>query len=173
MSLRRLQRRCEARLRDLTLPDHLTVEGLRSVVAEMRGRPVHLLAMPSGLADPQLCGLWVATDAADYVFVAPATSPVHRDAITLHELAHIVCGHDAQAQSPDEGFAALVPSLSSDVVHLMMARAGYGNEQEREAELMSSLLLARLRTPSTPSTPPAAAGGEVLGRLSRVLGAER
>lgn len=176
MRLRSVQRRCEQRLRELELPRPLTVATLCRRIELLRGRPMRLLAMPpEATAAGELCGLWVATADADLVFTVAGTSRLHRHAIVLHELAHMICGHDASLVLAQDQASALAPDVRSDVVESMLGRAGYASEQEREAELMGSLLLTLLDADEDgpPRDAPVAADADVLLRLSRVLGAPR
>jgi hypothetical protein len=76
-------------------------------------------------------------------FYDPGTSPLHAEHIVLHEVAHILSGHDGAR----DGFARLVPDLDPATVRRMLGRAGYPSAQEREAEMMASLIRARSARP--------------------------
>jgi Zn-dependent peptidase ImmA (M78 family) len=134
-SFDQMRRRCLSITAAITPPVPFDVRALCARVAADRARPIHLLsaAMPAGSP----CGLWIATDTADYLFYEESTSPVHHEHIILHELGHILCGHQGiVASGPDAG-------------------ARYSTIEETEAELVASILrgqhdLGRCADPSAP-----------------------
>ena len=134
-----LRSRCEQRLSQLPLPFPFTLDRFRLALAVARQRPLTIAGMPaSEPGGPS--GLWVATEDADYVFVDETASPVHRDHIALHELAHIVCDHhDATGLSAGDA-AALLPSLDREMVARVLGRSRYTEAEEREAELLATLI---------------------------------
>jgi hypothetical protein len=138
-----VRRRCEARLRHINLPEPFDItEFCRRVSAE-RGRPLHVRGIPGPATRPRPCGIWIATADDDWIFVEQDTSPLHRQHIVLHEVAHILCGH-AAADLPGSDLAGrLFPDLSPAMVRSVLSRASYYSESEREAELLASLILAR------------------------------
>jgi hypothetical protein len=50
-----------------------------------------------------------------------------------------------------EGAASLLPSLDPAMVRRVLARAGYSTEEEREAELLASLIRQQARPGGTPA----------------------
>lgn len=138
----RLRRRCAARLRELPMPVPFEVRALCQQVAAVRGRPIRLLPI-AGLTG--VCGLWVATDASDLVFYEQDTTPSHQEHIILHELSHIICDHYPKSLSMAEQTRLLLPSLDPGMVRRVLGRAGYSNEEEREAEMLASLIWQRRR----------------------------
>jgi hypothetical protein len=145
MDLIRLRRRCERRLRDLEVPAPFHVHAFCEGLARRRGRPIVLRPLPraSGCS-----GLWVATPAADVVFYETETSPLHREHIILHELCHLLLGH-APGGAPGGALAdyavqaGLFPGLRPEAVRRTLERAGYSTEEDREAELLASMILER------------------------------
>ena len=134
----RLRRRCRTLLRDVRLPERFTAQSLCEVVAERRGRRLHLHPMAPFAADEQLpSGMWVATDVADHIFYEQQTSQFHQDHIIFHEIGHILCGHTSPliAEPPN-----------ADTVAQVLNRAGYTTGQEQEAEMVATLLLGRAHT---------------------------
>lgn len=139
----RLRKRCTALVRQLRLPDPFSVSALCDSIATQRGRKLYLhpLAKPDGVVDMP-CGMWVATDVADHVFFEQQTSTFHQEHIILHELGHMICGHTITAL--DEGFDPSSADTGEIVGHAL-ARASYNTVQEREAELVATLILERGR----------------------------
>nr|WP_296064373.1 hypothetical protein [uncultured Actinoplanes sp.] len=153
-----LRRRCEARLRGLRIPSPFDLDAFCDEVAARRGRPLVRQAVP-GLSAEAPCGLWVGTGRADHVFYDPGTSPLHAEHIVLHELAHILSGHSGR----DAGLARLFPDLDPATVRRVLGRVSYTTAQEREAEMMASLIRGR------PAPPP----GTTLGRVAGALGFDK
>ena len=57
----------------------------------------------------------------------------------------MICGHDAAALPENDLIGRLFPDLSPAMVKTVLSRASYQSEQEREAELLASLILTRPR----------------------------
>ncbi|MEV6304755.1 DUF6545 domain-containing protein [Actinoplanes sp. NPDC051861] len=140
-----LRRRSARRLSGLRLPYPFDLDLLCDEVAASRGRPLHRRPL-AGLKAGAPCGLWLGMPTADYVFYDPGTSPLHAEHIVLHEIAHILCGH---AAGPAHGdlVARLFPDLDPALVARMLGRAGHTTAQEREAEMLASMI----RTAGSPA----------------------
>lgn len=159
----RLRRRCEERLAGIALPEPFDIDAFAAVVAGHRGRPLTLRPMP-GLGHGAPCGLWIAVAGADYVFYDPGTSRLHAEHIVLHELAHMLSGHRVGLDVSGGALDRLVPDLDKQTVERILGRVSYTTAQEREAEMLASLIRSR----ASGSAPPRTAGG-TLGRLADVL----
>jgi hypothetical protein len=131
-----LRRRSARRLGAVRVPYPFDIDLLCAEVAAARGRPLHRLPLP-GLSPGSPCGLWLGLPHADYVFFDPATSPLHAEHIVLHEIAHILCGH-----TTGDAAAQLFPDLDPAMVARALARAGHTTGQEREAEMLASVIRA-------------------------------
>lgn len=171
-SLAKLRAECLTYLRGVAIPDPFDLGAFCLDVARRRGRPLylHLLDVPAGAGTP--CGLCLTTDAADHVFHAAGTSPLHRQHIVLHEIGHLLCGHTA-AGGDTAPIASLLPDLDPDMIARVLSRAGYGDRQERMAEMMASLILGSGcgRSHATPQPTPALANlAEVCGMAVAAAG---
>jgi hypothetical protein len=155
-----LRRRCEVRLRGIRIPSPFDLDAFCDEVAARRGRPLIRRPVP-GLSADAPCGLWIGTGRADHVFYDPGTSPLHAEHIVLHELAHILSGHTGLGgpAGPDGTLSRLFPDLDPSAVRRALGRVSYTSAQEREAEMMASLIRGR----STP--PPRTTLGRVAGAL--------
>jgi hypothetical protein len=140
---RRFRKRCADLLRTLPMPVPFDVRRLCELLADQRGRPIRLVAMP-GLTG--VCGLWAATDTTDMIFYERDTTPPHQEHIILHELGHVLCDHRRTSSSLGSQVEELLPSLDPEMVHRVLGRAGYSSEEEREAELLASLIRQRARS---------------------------
>jgi hypothetical protein len=179
----RLRRRCERRLENISIPNPFDLDIFCAAMATHRGRPLTLRPMP-GLSAGAPCGLWISVQTADYVFYDPETSQLHAEHIVLHELSHMLSGHTTGVSagtgstggtggtgstrgtgSSGDGIGRLVPDLDPRTIDTILGRASYTTAQEREAEMLASLIRAR-------SALGAATGrrsGDTLGRVADVL----
>jgi hypothetical protein len=122
-----------------------------------------------GLGTGAPCGLWISVPTADYVFYDPETSQLHAEHIVLHELSHMLSGHTTGAEAElgvgSGAIGRLVPDLDPRTVDTMLGRASYTTAQEREAEMLASLIRARSALGPVPVRLP----GDTLGRVADVL----
>jgi hypothetical protein len=139
MSMRKLRRRCQARLRDIALPTPFDLDVLFADLARRRGRAIEVLLVDTPISGP--CALWVSMSDRDYVLIERGTDPLHRAQMQLHEWAHIVCEHRG-ALSNDAWTRRLLPDLDPDMVRRVLGRRTYNDDEEAEAEMMASLVLA-------------------------------
>ncbi|SDT81097.1 hypothetical protein [Actinoplanes derwentensis] len=164
MADRALRRRCERILADLGLPDAAGVRELCDVLAGRQGRPIHLIGEHLPTSSP--CGLAVRTERFDVVFYEAGTSRMHQEHIIRHELGHLICGHLTAPVLDAEASRLLLPDLDPSLVQAVLGRTDYSEVQEKEAEMIASLLLRR----SVLARPrPAATEDPVLNRLHHTL----
>ena len=161
MSPKAMRARCEARLSTLDLPDPFSPEAFCRTLSEERHRPIilHPLHIGGGLY-----GAWVPTATTDLIFFEQDTSVLHQQHICLHELSHLICGHESEAAA-DARFASLLfPHLDPDAVRRMLKRAAHSSDQELEAETLASLIWRKTHryTVSTDVAP-------LVGRLEHTL----
>lgn len=152
---------------DTALPTPFDAAELIARLAERRGRPIALLPLPARPDVP--CGLLMVTDHADCILYATGTSALHQQHILLHEAAHLVCGHDTAAPIGTSGTDTLLPHLPDALVRRVLGRTVYSEPQEREAELLASLIRSRA---ARDELAPALAEGEQR-RLGSVFGRQR
>lgn len=169
-----VRRRCEARLRDMTLPVPFDLAELCQTLSVQRERPLHVRGIPGPATRARPCGIWIATDDEDWIFVDQDTSPLHREHIVVHELAHMLCGHDATELPENDMIGRLFPHLSPDMVRTVLSRASYHSEHEREAEMLASLILSEAQpaTAAMPVRDVSAAEMQILRRAGLALGME-
>jgi hypothetical protein len=167
LTLRRLQRRCQAKLDELQLefPIPFSIQGFCQLLGQRFGRQI--MASPVDTRTGP-CGLWVATVDTDYFFYEQATTALHQQLIVGHEAGHLVLGHDSVEVMHDElaGVLGLKPAL----VQRMLARKSYSTPEEQEAEVFGTLVVqqavhavVRARQPADP------AAAAVLDRVQAAL----
>jgi len=162
-----LMRRCRARLAALDLPVPISIVGVCQLVENQRGRPLTLLPLTSSIGP---FGVLVSSANADYVFFAQNTTPVHQRHIAMHELCHLLCGHRSQVVADSDLLKLLVPDAGPKLIETVLGRSAYTAEEEREAEVLASLILegAGSCTPAG-ELPSDADGLALLARLRATL----
>ena len=141
-NLRKLERRCRDVVHRLDIPQPFDIRALCRQVGRQRERPVHLVSIALPAAGP--CGLWLDTPRGDYIIVESNTSPMHRDHIALHELAHVL-SHRHGVHGLDTGaLPQLFPDVDPRVVRMMLGRTRYSALEEQEAEIFAHLVLDRV-----------------------------
>ncbi|MFT7870559.1 MULTISPECIES: hypothetical protein [Amycolatopsis] len=136
------------------MPEPFDAEGFVAGLAAERGRPIEL--MPVSAPEGAPCGLLMSTERADYILYPTNTTALHRRHILLHEVGHLLCGHvgaDVGADGVAIDAAAgrqLMPHLSPELVKRVLGRTTYSEVEEREAELVASLLAQRVVRPAEP-----------------------
>jgi hypothetical protein len=158
-----MRRRCEALVDSLDLSGRVDLANLSSVLGKRRGRPIHLLPLKLPVSGP--CGMWVATGTYDAVFFEKNTSLLHQHHIVAHEFGHILADHRMEHVLGSDASRLLLPDLDPALVRRFLGRTNYTEDEEREAEVIASLLVRRMAQDDglNPSPP-----GE-LGRLSHSL----
>ena len=128
-----LRSECERRLQGITVPQPFDLGAFTAGIARQRGRPVELRELP-GDASGAVTGAWIATGRANIVYYERSASRWHRDLIVLHEFAHMLCDHPADATWGRDLLARLVPDLSEAAIRRMLGRHGYTRDDELQAE---------------------------------------
>jgi hypothetical protein len=162
-SLRRL---CRRLIRDLRIEQAISVAVLCRGLAEHRGRPLYVRTFPKEAACLDICGAWIATSQADYIFVESYTSRIHRDHIVLHEIGHMICDHRLAVLGSDPSkLDSLFEDLNPETVQRVLGRTNYSVTQERDAERVAGLFVEEMgRVPR-----PRVATGQ-LDRAEQALG---
>ncbi|MEU9291094.1 ParH-like protein [Streptomyces sp. NPDC048275] len=125
---------------DLDLPHITSVRDLRDEVSRRTGREVILEPQEQA---PSVCGACAVTESAVYVFYDPRTSPLHQDHIIAHEFSHLLLGH--HESRPLSALApALITTMDPAVVQMMLGRTKYDEAEERDTELLASLVQSRI-----------------------------
>lgn len=139
-----MERQCRHRLAALDVGLDLQrisdVQTFCACLARHRHRPLHLEAyrLPAALG-----GLWLAGKSRDYIFY-PSDAPLpQQEHGILHEVSHVICGHDPLHAEMELVREQLFPHVPKDLVDRALGRSLYATPQECEAEFLASLLAAR------------------------------
>lgn len=151
MRVGRIRRRCKQLIAGLALPETTDLPGLCIVVAGRVGRPIHLVPMS---LDGVVSGMTATTDDAYWIVHELKTSPWHQVHIVLHELGHLLLGHDQDPAVTENALKVWTPSVD---VATAMRRLGltmglarhhcYDDLTERETEILGTLLMAKVVPP--------------------------
>ncbi|MFD7133622.1 toxin [Streptomyces sp. NPDC059894] len=169
---RRLRRECEARLTAVHVEEGARdVLSLRERLSALRGKPIHLV--PMAIPGYSVNGMWISTVMTDFVIYEARTTRAHQEHIIAHELAHILCGHQAVADADNTVLRQLFPDIAPEVVRRVLQRTKYSDRSEQEAEMTASLLLAPGRPARDAPTPPLSPDDEVVSRLRAAIAMDR
>jgi hypothetical protein len=164
---RELRRRCQRIVDDLDIPDPSSVRELVRLLGQRRGRPIHLV--PLRLPADAPCGVWVSTRDFDVIFYEADTSPLHQEHIICHELGHLLCDHGAPTID-DHVSRLLLPDLDPELVQRVLGRTSYTAVEERQAEVVASLISRAVNRHTTDSSWVAPAEvADVFARLEHTL----
>lgn len=171
MDLRSLRTRCEERLAGIIVPQPFSLSQFAEAVSAHRGRRLELIGLPPGMP---ITGVWISCQkdgrAWDEIWLDSTATPWHRDVIAVHEIAHMLCGHDpSNDPAPGELLRALMPNLAGDMIGRVLERCrdAYDSAEELEAEMTGSMILARAETGPPPGI--ADRNGPCVPRLSEAL----
>ncbi|RBO91504.1 hypothetical protein DFR74_104206 [Nocardia puris] len=158
--MRNIEERFDDLLRAVPIPVPWDLGAYVSAVAEYRARPItlHPVSM-SGVATAGCGGgggLWIVRRDDDLIAYDDRTSDRHAEHIVLHEVGHMLLGHDRAPAGTDTDHGLLrelLPSVSAEAIHRVLGRDAYANAREREAEMFADLAMVRAQSPAAaPST---------------------
>ncbi|MCL6299651.1 hypothetical protein ACFXN2_00875 [Streptomyces kronopolitis] len=143
-----IRRRCKQLIKELALPAAIDLRGMCDIVAARVARPVHLVPMSLGGV---VSGMTAVTDDGYWVFYELKTSPWHQAHIVLHELSHLLLGHDQDPSVTEDALKLWTPSVDVATAMRRMGLTmgfarhhGYDNLAERETEVLGTLLMEQV-----------------------------
>ncbi|MGQ4484357.1 regulator component [Streptomyces sp. SAS_281] len=147
---RRLREQCEKKIDELGLPYRFTTRQFCDAIADRRGKGIIFNPLPDFVISGGVCGMRVETQTSDVIFYAQGISVHHQRHILAHELSHVYCDHPGR----------LVADSDTGELFRASGRTGYSTGEEREAEIMASLVRRRIyqdrdAPPRRPETSPA------------------
>ena len=145
-NFQQLHAACSAHLRRLPLPVPFDLDEFCLRISAERGRPLEVrpwrTAMPAGTT-----GSCMPYGDRDVIYHQPWATGLHRTQIVLHEIAHLVCAHVAHDKLSSH-FEMVQPGIHA---RMFARHDNYDDEEEREAEMLASLMMEHAIT-HTPST---------------------
>ncbi|MBP0456132.1 regulator component [Streptomyces montanisoli] len=138
----RLRRCCEKQIDQLRLPYRFTTRELCAAIADLRGKPIVLKPLSTLGAVDAPCGVRIETPTADLLYYEEGTSVHHQRHILTHELCHVYCDHPGSLQINADTAHAL--GVNATLVMRMAGRTSYATADEREAEMMATVIRQRI-----------------------------
>ncbi|WP_405589730.1 regulator component [Streptomyces sp. NBC_01190] len=137
-----LRTSCEQKVDRLSLPYRFTTRELREAITAVRGKPIFLKPLNTLGAIDAPCGIRLETPQADLLFYEEGTSVHHQRHILAHELMHVFLDHPGSLEVD----ASTAHSLGVDptLVMRMSGRTSYSTADEREAEMMATIIRQRM-----------------------------
>lgn len=151
--------------REVGIPDPWSVNEFLARLERFRGRDIDLCAVSWTPGDST--GAWRRYADYDVVAYATNTSPVHQDLIILHEVAHLLFDHRGQCVLAVEDAQRLAPDLRPSAFAHLLDRA-HGVIEEHEAEVLATMILARVAAQHPRRTPTARA--DLADRIEAAFG---
>ncbi|WP_371790396.1 regulator component [Streptomyces sp. NBC_01471] len=149
----RLRKSCEAQVDLLHLPHRFTTRELRDAIAALRGKCIILKPLRTLGAIDAPCGLRLETPEADLLYYEEGASVHHQRHILTHELCHVYCDHPGSLEVDTDTAHAL--GVNPTLVMRMSGRTSYSSADEREAEMMATIIRQRIyRERESPSRQP-------------------
>lgn len=139
--LKKVRQTCEALLDRWGMDHGCGIDELHRYLSAQNERPIHLIPMP--FPERHLFGLWLKMDDFDIIAYEKAASASHKEHIIAHELAHIAFQHRGSVKFEESATGPLFSDVEPGVVKGMLMRSRYSDDEEQEAEMMASLILAR------------------------------
>jgi hypothetical protein len=138
VSVKQLRQRCVAKLREYQVPRPFDLDLFRAEVERIRGRPIVFVPVRTGVTTG--CGMWLQTADTDYILHEAFTSPLHEAHIKLHELAHVMWGHQGSSPFAADFLRLVLPDLDPTAVQQVLGRGTYTRDAENEAEMLATVI---------------------------------
>lgn len=131
---------------ELSAKERQSLDGIVAAIEHHRGRPIKI-SEKDWLVGTGATGLWLPFPDVDDVLIMPTPSTLYRTQIILHELAHMILGHDKIA----DAIATLTgPFIGENAARQhALARSSGRNEYELAAEKLADELAADIRPQSS------------------------
>ncbi|MDN5655009.1 MAG: hypothetical protein L0G46_07985 [Kocuria sp.] len=136
--------RAHGALAALRLPEPFRLGDVVEAVEHERCTRIQIIEFPDIAAEDGLFGIWLNTDdLGDFILHVPTESELHRVQVILHELSHMILGHDLSAGQSSA--AQLFPDISEETVMRVLARGHEDDALEHEAETLADLIASSMR----------------------------
>ena len=127
----------------LSLGEVFTFDQLIGAVEQRRRRRLRIVELADLGDHDGLCAVWLTTPGEDLVLHAHSESALHRQQFVLHELAHMILGHDFG----DDPYAPdfLLPDIPSNTRRRLLRRQDLDTVEEVMAETLADRFAAAIR----------------------------
>lgn len=135
----------------LGLSRHETLESVKAAVERIRGKPI-VIKPVAWLEGTGATGLWLPFDDVDEVLHLPTQSQLYRTQILLHELSHMILGHDRIFAASANRVTLIAGEYTTRALSHALARSADRNEYEIAAEALADELATVIRSgPAEPA----------------------
>lgn len=133
-----LRRRCEDVLSDVEIPTPWSLDSFLALLSERRQRPI-ILAEALVPCGQHISAQWWKQPEADVILYARTQSTFYKELSVLHEVGHMLCGHDSgatpsRAPFTDADLMQLTSAPSAAAV-IFSRNSRFDSVEEQEAEL--------------------------------------
>jgi hypothetical protein len=169
MNREQSRRECHAVVAALDLPDPFDLAEFCTRLGRQIGRDIVL--MSHSMVIGGLCGTWMRTAKADYVFYEEDTSQLHQQHIIFHEVGHILRSHVPGKELSKDVARTIAAGLKVSDVFRVLGRDSYTDDDEFEAELIATLVLSRIGRQTVREKPRATdpTANEIIARITNSL----
>ena len=130
-------------LAELALGETFTFDELVGAVQRSRQRGLRIVELV-GLGDHDgLCAVSLMRDGEDLILHAHSDSALHRQQFVLHELAHLILGHDVDDDLDTRDY--LLPDIPPQTLRRLLKRQDLNTDKEVQAETLADHLAAAIR----------------------------
>ena len=123
--------------------DQFSIDQFVQFVAVQRQREIIVLAWP---LPGEMCGAWVSLQdkPRDYLFHAQDLHPLLQTHTILHELSHMICGHETLTITLAEIRRLSQNDRLDCLFRDCLQRSGGNDVREQEAKILSSLIYQQI-----------------------------
>jgi hypothetical protein len=132
-----------ATVAELELGKTFTFDELVRAVQRRRRRRLRIIELADLDDHDGLCAVWLMTDDEDLVLHAHSDSALHRQQFVLHELAHIILGHNVDDDPGAPDF--LLPDIPPQTRKRLLRRQDMDTPEEVIAETLADHFAAAIR----------------------------
>lgn len=137
-----IQQVATATIAVLGLGDRFTFDELLQAMQVYRKRALRIVELAKLGEGDGLCAVWLTTESEDLVIHARTDSTLHRQQFVLHELAHMMLGHD---RDDCEDTDVLLPDIPPHTRMRLLTRGDLDSDSEIVAETIADGLAAGIR----------------------------
>ncbi|WP_049743230.1 hypothetical protein [Mycolicibacterium goodii] len=134
-------------VRTLPIPVPWSADAFVRGIADMRGRPITLIATEPEFLSGSLCSPWLAREDDDVIVYERGATDFRIHQVICHQIGHMILGHHRGEGGPvrdpltEPASHPALPDHAAESASTAESGTGYGDEQEYEADLFALLLM--------------------------------
>lgn len=135
---------------ELALGETFTFDELVMAVQRNRGRQLRIVELSELGVNDGLCAVWFGSVDQDLILHAHSDSALHRQQFVLHELAHMILGHNVDEDT--EALDFLLPDIPQETRRRLLRRQNLDTDDEVQAETLADIFAAAIRRSTADSS---------------------